>query len=319
MGVILLLLCFCLCLMPQYAGAASTTDAKEPIVTDRECTLTMSYSYDEAAFADQTVMLYHIADLSADFQYTLTQPFVPSDLILNGIQTNGEWNVIRSTLESYILANDIVPTATAITDESGKVCYLGLKPGLYLASAVTVVQDTFTCFFDSALVSLPGLGVNGLWEYSVAVSAKPAVLPPIEPDETIQFRVVKLWKGDTGRTDRPKSIEVEIFRDGIHHETVVLSEENHWSYNWETKDDGATWNVIERNVPIGYNMTVEQRDTVFVLTNTRIPDDPEKPDTPSKTGDTTNILLYAVIMYVSGTGLILLGILGKRYRHEKTN
>ena len=129
-------------------------------------------------------------------------------------------------------------------------------------------------------------------------------------DEEIEFKVLKLWKGDKGRSDRPQSIEVEIFRDGVSYQTVILSEENHWTFSWFAKDDGATWKVVERNVPTGYTMMVEERETSFVLTNTRPPD---KPDIP-QTGDTTNIMLYFVLMNVSGIMLIILGIAGKRKR-----
>ena len=63
-------------------------------------------------------------------------------------------------------------------------------------------------------------------------------------------------------------------------------------------------------MPAGYTMIVEERETSFVLTNTRPPD---KPDIP-QTGDTTNIMLFFVLMNVSGIMLIILGIAGKRKR-----
>lgn len=317
LGIMALLLCFCLYLMPGYAQAASTTDAKEPISPDRDCSLTIGYRHDTVAFPGQTVKLYQIAEVSADFQYTLTPSFATSGLILNGIQTNGEWNVIRSTLEALILAKNPEAVASAVTDESGNACFDSLKPGLYFASAVQVTQGDLRCSFVSALIALPGLGADGFWQYQVAVAAKPEILPPVESDEEIEFKVLKLWKGDGSR---PQSIEVEIYRNGTSYETVTLSESNHWSYSWLAKDDGASWIVVERNVPAGYAMTVEQRGTAFVLTNTLIPETPDDPSIdPPKTGDTTNVLLYTVLLYVSGTILILLGIAGKRKRHEKTN
>ena len=256
-GIIAFLLCFCLCLMPQYALAASTTDANEPIDTGRPCTLTIGYTYDGTAFPNQTVTLYHVADVSADFQYTLTAPFAPSNLVLNGIQTNGEWDVIRTTMESYILSHGVTPTATAVTDELGQAHFTGLKPGLYFASPVTVVRNGQTCVFDPALTSLPGLDNDGLWQYDIAIAAKPGLLPPITPDETRQFKVLKLWKGDEDRSDRPQDVEVQILRNGVLVETVTLSEDNHWSHSWTAKADGASWNVAEKNVPTGYTMTVE--------------------------------------------------------------
>jgi len=309
-AVIVLLLCLCLSWLPCYAQAASTADAKEPISPDKDCSLTIAYRYDGQSFSNHPVRLYKIADVSADFQYTLTAPFANSGLILNGVQSVSEWNIIRSTLETHILAYDVDADFTDVTDQDGQVCFQALKPGLYLAITEQVIQNDWIYAFDSALVALPGLGADGLWQYEVAVTSKSKAIPPAETDEEIEFKVLKLWKGDKGRSDRPQSIEVEIFRDGVSYQTAILSEENHWTFSWFAKDDGATWKVVERNVPTGYTMMVEERETSFVLTNTRPPD---KPDVP-QTGDTTNIMLYFVLMNVSGIMLIILGIAGKRKR-----
>ena len=313
MAIITLLIC--LLLVPQLALAASTTDALEPIDTGKACSLTIRYGHGETLFPDQAVALYKVADVSADFQYTLTAPFANTGLILNGVQTSGEWDTIRSTLEVFILTASITPTATAVTDDLGQAVFTQLTPGLYWASSVTVVQDDGTCHFDSALIALPGLGADGLWQYQVTVAAKPEFLPPIDPDSHIQYKVLKVWKGDEGRTDRPESIDVTIYRDGVIVEVVRLSEENQWSYSWKAEDDGATWLVAERVVPRDYTVTVQQRQTAFVVTNTY--HDPQNPP-PPQTGDSANILLYTILMYVSGALLIILGIARKRNRHEET-
>ncbi len=309
-AVIVFLLCLCLSWLPCYAQAASTADAKEPISPDKDCSLTIAYRYDGQSFSNHPVRLYKIADVSADFQYSLTVPFANSGLILNGVQSVSEWNVIRSTLETHILAYGVDADLTGVTDQDGQVCFQALKPGLYLAITEQVIQNNWIYSFDSALVALPGLSADGLWQYEVAVTSKSKAVPPAETDEDVEFKVLKLWKGDNGRSDRPQSIEVEIFRDGVSYQTVILSEENHWTFNWFAKDDGAIWKVVERNVPTGYTMMVEERETSFVLANTRPPD---KPDVP-QTGDTTNIMLYFVLMNVSGIMLIILGIAGKRKR-----
>ena len=63
-------------------------------------------------------------------------------------------------------------------------------------------------------------------------------------------------------------------------------------------------------MPEGYTMTVEDRGNSFLITNTF--DGP--PIRPPQTGDTANILLYIVLMTISGSMLIILGITGKRKR-----
>ena len=245
-GIIAFILCICLYLIPCQVQAASTAEAKEPISTNENCSLTISYCSGGIAFSELPVNLYKIADVSADYQYTLTSSFEKSNLILNGIQTVGEWNVIRSTLETYILANDITAGFNAKTDFEGKASFDALKPGLYLAITERIIQDETTYIFDSALIALPGLGADGLWQYQVDVTSKSEIIPPSQDDEEIERKVLKLWKGDGGSSARPTTIEIEIFRNGTSYQTATLSENNHWTYTWSAKDDGSDWKVVER-------------------------------------------------------------------------
>ena len=312
LGIVMLMLCICFRLMPLGAQATTIADAVEAIIPEKECSLTVSYCCAETAFSGAQVELYRVAEVSAGFHYMLTQPFVESRLILNGIKNNSEWNVIRSSLESYILAAGIAPDAVSETDENGRVHFDALKTGMYLAVIGQATQGDVECVFDAALVALPGLGQDGRWQYAVSVNAKGEILPPADADEETEFKVLKLWKGDEGRSDRPEYVTVEIFRDGIRYQTVTLSEANHWSYTWSAKDDGAKWSVAERNVPDGYTVTVDVREASFVLTNTWIPDHPDEPGDYPQTGDTSNIMFYVLVMTVSGAMLVVLGITRKR-------
>jgi hypothetical protein len=304
--------------MPCYVSAASTTDAVEPISIDQDCSLTLSYTCDGTAFQDVAVKLYKVAEVSADFQYTLTNSFSSTSLSLNGVQSSDEWNTIRCTLETYISADGILPDTEGKTNSSGAVCFEGLKPGLYLAVAGHLKQEDLECYFDSALVAVPSLDSNGLWQYEVSVASKGEIIPPIEADEEIQFKVVKLWKGDEGQKSRPGSIEVEIFRDGTLYEKAYLTKDNNWSYSWSVKDDGANWSVMERNVPSGYTMTVQKRERSFVITNTFIPKNPNGSSNAPQTGDTSNIMVFVILMILSGSMLIILGITGKRNANEES-
>ena len=306
-GIFLVLACFCLYLVPFYVQAISTSDAKTPVSVDERCSLTISYGFEGIPFSDLPVSLYKIADVSEDLQYTFVDSFADSKLIINGIKTQGEWNVIRSTLETYIVANSVEADYSATTDQSGKVSFDALNTGLYLAINQPITQDGFRYSFDSALFALPNLDTEGNWQYRVEATAKTQAIPPADDD--IEYKVLKLWKGDLGSPDRPQSIEIEIFRNEISHETVTLSNENNWTYSWKAEDDGAQWKVIERNVPAGYIMTVEERETAFVLTNT-LEDEPDDP-IPS-TGDTSNVLIYVILMIISGFILVFIGKTGKR-------
>jgi hypothetical protein len=308
MKITLFLVFFCLCLLPLNASAKSTTDATEAILTEKECSLTVSCACDGMAFSDVNVNLYKIADVSSDFQYTPTSSFVDCGLSLNGIKTTSEWNVIKTTVESFIVANRIKADKAGSTNGEGIGTFEKLPTGLYLASFSEAVNGDVKCRFQSALVSLPTLNSNNLWQYEIELNPKAELVPPTETEKS--YKIVKLWKGDEGNIKRPVSVEVEIFKNGISYKTVSLSENNNWSYSWTAKDDGTEWTVIERNIPSGYTSTVYKRETSFVLTNTFISDDYS--ESPPSTGDTSNVMFYAVIMILSGCVLIFLGAIGKK-------
>lgn len=305
---VICLVCLILWRVPGRAGAVSTADAVEPISPEQSCSLTLSYGCNGLVFANIPVQLYRIAEVSAEARYTLTPDFQNMGLELNGIQTNGEWDVVRATLEAHILASGIAPDYVSATDAGGQASFADLMPGLYLVAAAHTEQEGWHYSFRSALIALPGLDEGGLWLYDIVTTPKPDILPPSEFQE-LHYQVLKLWKDQGSEEKRPPSIEVEIFRNGESQETVALSEENNWSYRWTVPADGAHWQVVERNIPEGYVLTVEDRTTTIVLINS-IPKDPL--DNP-QTGDSANILLAVVLLNLSGAGLITLGLLRKRY------
>ncbi|MBO5726232.1 MAG: Cna B-type domain-containing protein [Clostridia bacterium] len=306
-----LLLCVCFLLVPFYAQAASTSDASKPISPTKECALTLSLRYGDTAFSAVNVKLYKIADFSADFQFTLTPEFAETNLKLNGIKANSEWQTVRTTLESHIISKKINHTLNGVTNDSGKAVFDALNTGLYLAIADDAVSGDLTCYFEPTLVTLPTLDKDNNWQYQVEVAPKPGVLPPLDPDEEIELKVIKLGKGDKA-SSRPKSIKIEILCDGEIYKTVTLNAKNNWSYGWSAKNDGAIWTVVEPKVPSGYTTTYDKRGSVFIVTNIY----PPNGETPV-TGDTSNILLYVILMVVAGTALILLGVTGKRKTNEK--
>ncbi|MBR4860603.1 MAG: Cna B-type domain-containing protein [Firmicutes bacterium] len=347
----LLCLCLCFCMLTGQGLAASKVWAAESVSPQNPCTITLIYAHDGAAVSGASVKLYRIADMTAGYRYVLTSVFSASGLQLNGIASAGEWDVISSTLESYILSKGISADYTAFADQNGVVSFQNLTQGLYLAQGGRTAQGGLIYTFESALISVPGRGDDGGLQYQVTAVPKSQVsLPPgpddPPPEEEVEYKILKLWKGDAEKNERPASIEVELFCDGELCETVVVSEKNQWSFTLKAKE-GSIWTAAERNIPEGYTVTVGERENTIILTNTLIPKDPiedpsdENPENPDditdvpsgdtpgdsadstdegtfdpKTGDTSNVLLYIIMMYVSGSILILLGIAGKRKKYE---
>lgn len=300
-----MVICLCLFMLPCTAYAASTADAKEPIETTKDCSMTLNYVHNQTAFPNLNVQVYHIATVSSDFQYTLTDDFASTNLTVNGVSSTNEWDAMRTTLESYVIANGLSADYEYRTDSNGSVKLENLTPGLYFIMPIQFANDGAYYYFDSALVALPGLGNDGKWQYDISVKPKPEIDIPTGDDE--EYKVVKLWRDNGHQEKRPSNIDVDIICNGKVVETVVLSAENNWSYSWTAEDNGDKWQVSERNLPEGYVMTVEEHTTSFTIINTI----PGTPDIP-QTGDTSNTGLYVMLMCVSGLLLVILGVTAKR-------
>lgn len=300
-----MVICLCLFMLPCTAYAASTADAKEPIETTKDCSMTLSYVHNQTVFPNLKVQVYHIATVSSDFQYTLTDDFASTNLTVNGVSSTNEWDAMRTTLESYVIANGLSADYEYRTDSNGSVKLENLTPGLYFIMPIQFANDGAYYYFDSALVALPGLGNDGKWQYDISVKPKPEIDIPTGDDE--EYKVVKLWRDNGHQEKRPSNIDVDIICNGKVVETVVLSAENNWSYSWTAEDNGDKWQVSERNLPEGYVMTVEEHTTSFTIINTI----PGTPDIP-QTGDTSNTGLYVMLMCVSGLLLVILGVTAKR-------
>lgn len=309
----------CLCMTPA-VYAVSTTEAKEPVRVSAEGSIALSYTYAGYGFSDVEITLYRVADVSADYQYTYTNAFSGCSLPLNGISSQQEWDTVRNTLESYCAAHGVKPDYTGKTDKDGKVTFDKLKPGLYFVPSARFGSEGFRYYYASTLIALPGLdGQTGKWNYNVAANLKSDITVS-DDEEGEQYTVYKVWKDRDNLEGRPKSIVVDILRNGKTVRQVTLSDANNWTYSWTAEKDNSIWTVTERNIPKGYLMSLDKYNTVFILTN-YIPD-PVYPDIPEekplppgsspKTGDTLSTGFYLMLMCISGAVLMVLGLVGAR-------
>lgn len=290
------------------ANAGTTAQAKTPVDENKECSLSVTYSSHGLVFENLDVKLYKVAEMSSDYKYTLCGGFEKYRVELNGVKESTEWQEINQTLNGYITADDVKPTAEQKTNEKGKVVFGGLSCGMYLVSEEKVTKDSSEYTFESFMVSLPSVNEDGTWNYNVSAEPKADKKTPENPTkDKIKYTVVKTWK-DIGNTDkRPQSIKVEIFKDGKTQKTETLSSKNDWSYTWETENDGSKWTVVERDVPTGYTVSVTQKGKSFSVVN-RYPGSSGNP----KTGDSTKMTLYIILMGAAGAALIAVGVINRK-------
>lgn len=285
---------------------------------DRECSLTVSCSSHGTAFSDLQMDIFRVAELNADGEYQLLEPFASYPIQIHGITSQQEWQETAQTIKNYIAANHVEPYQTQKTNGNGDAIFTGLETGLYMVKGITAKNNEKTVIFRDFMVYLPTPVEDG---YDYDMEAKPKFTEYIQPEK---YTVIKLWK-DAGASDqRPKSILVDIWKDGVVQESVVLNGDNNWSYSWEVTDKDGEWGVIEKNVPDGYKVSIAKNQTSFVITNSKEPATPDQPDIPHKptpdipkTGDTFPLLRYVIILCVSGLGLVAFAVLRQKDKNNE--
>lgn len=308
---IIALLCFAVLLLSASMAvcADSTADAVERAELRTDCRLEITYASGDTAFAEQDIRLWHVADLTADKQYTLTGSFADYPVAVTGTSSQTEWDEMTVTLNAYILADGIAADRSAMTDENGTVAFEELTAGMYLVGSVRTENAGKAVVFESFMVAVPGVAENGEWLYHVA--AKPKMSENTPSKGEVNYKVTKIWK-DNGK-NRPDSIEVDINRDGVWRQTVTLSHENDWMYSWKTVDDGSVWSVTEKRVPNGYKVGIQKNGDTFTIINASYTPDEKSPNT----GDTPDMIPYFLLMGLSGTAMVILCLIHRKTCREK--
>jgi len=286
------------------AGASTLVE------TDRTTSLQLSYGYDGRSFPGENVRIHRVATISAYVEYTLWGSFADLPVEVNQIRTQEEWNQLASTLAAMVVAEEIPPTAEAMTDENGVVKFDNLAQGLYFVEGVRVEVEGGYYDFGGFMISLPDLDENDDWVYDVIAKPK-SFYQEVLPEE-ITYTVSKLWKDAGNEYKRPQNITLELYQNETLVETVVLSAENDWTYSWTALDDGSVWYAVEKNVPDGYTVTLSQEGNHFTVINTY-----DNPPPPPQTGDTTPVGLYLALMALAGVGLIVVGIVIFRKKNDE--
>ena len=268
---------FC-ALLPTTAAARGVID------TDRSLSLTLNYPCSGIEF-----QIYYVAEVSAYGEYTLTGDFRNDPVTLDQPDQAG-WRALAATLDGYVARDQRQPLATGITDSNGQVVFYGLERGMYLVTWQKHTTDGYTYTPEPFLVCVPGLDEVDEWIYDVTAAPKyDREKEPDQPgDETVRRRVLKVWKDNGDKTNRPKTVTVLLLRNGEVYDRVILSEANNWSYIWDDLNKEDTWQVVEIDVAGDYTVTVSREGITFVVTNTlseEIPDEPPPSDLPPREPD----------------------------------
>lgn len=276
--------------------------------------LHLVYTDHSTPLAGAVFDLHFIADVDEYGNFTVTDTFKDYPILLTQ-QSDKSWKELASTLEGYILRDDIVPMAEEMTDETGSLYFSDhgkpLPAGLYLVSGYQHIQNQLIYTAEPFLVMLPiANNETNDWNYEVDVYPKNSSIPV--PEEPVNIKVLKVWNDNGSQEDRPQEITIALLCDGEVHEEVVLHKENHWKYTWEGLAPEHSWTVVEKEVA-GYTTTVTREGITFVVTNT--PKKENHPITPEKdpTLPSTGQLWWPVpILLCAGLLFVVIGLLRRR-------
>ena len=322
-AALLSVLAVCL-LLPLQALAAGSIDLNQDV------SLTISYQDGNTPLVGAEFNIFLVATVDEYGELTTTKDFAQFHVNIRG-KDDEAWRTLASTLEGYVLRDDISPTDSGRTNAEGSVSFPttgnDLKAGLYLVLGYRHTQNGYR--YDPApfMVMLPGLDKeNNIWVYDVTVNAKfdSSLISGNPDDHTIDRKVLKVWADDGHEKDRPKEVIVQLLRDGKVYDTVTLNAANNWRHTWAELDDRYTWVIVEKEVA-GYTVEVTREGITFVVTNTYsedipgepapiAPTTPDEPATPAEPAlPQTGQLWWPVPVLVSaGLLFVVIGLVRRR-------
>ncbi len=268
-------------LLPAQALAAGRIDLT------KDCGLTLTYRDNGVPLVGAVFSLYRVADVDEYGELTVTEAFSQFNVDIRG-RNDEAWWALASTLEGYVLRDQVVPADSGITDLWGQLAFptpgKTLTPGLYLVLGSRHQQGGMIYDAQAFMVLLPTLDQEANdWDYHVTAEPKHSVQPAPEEGDTVDRRVLKVWRDAGYEAQRPQSVTAQLLKDGVVVDAVTLSAANNWRYAWEGLDSGSQWLVVEA-APGAYTVEIVREGDAFVVVNTvQEPDTPPGPTPPDDT------------------------------------
>lgn len=274
--------------------------AIDRIDLEKNVTLTVHYLQDETPVPGAEFHLYRVADTSETATFTLTGDFQQYPVQINGLDSQG-WTDLATTLYGYVQRDKPVPIDSGATASNGQVKFPTegtLSPGLYLVTGETVRFGGTIMDAAPFLICLPDRQADSeSWDYDAVAYAK-YMKEGYYIENPISHKVSKVWNDRGFEQQRPDEIEVQLLQGGEVFDTVKLSEENNWSYEWPELDGDYTYTVVETEVT-GYTVSVSQEEEAFVITNTNNDWQESVTSSEEETLPQTGVLWWPVFVLVA--------------------
>lgn len=198
--------------------------------------------------------IYKVADAKIknhNLYYEYTEDFKECAANLNKLNDDNFANEVKKCFKSELVGKSL------ITDSNGIVEFKKLDLGLYLIRQTNNVKGYSK--IDSFLSVIPK-EENNSFVYDVNAYPKTDIY------KTIDLTIIKKWNAT--KSEISDSVKVALYDDEEVVDTVILNNENNWTYVFEDIPKSANYRVEELEIPTNFVATYEQDGNVFTVTNT---------------------------------------------------
>jgi len=198
--------------------------------------ITLKESIEKTPIEGAEITLYQIAE-AKEVNYNLTFELLENlnecNIDLSDLKDS---NLIKN-LEECIKDKEL-PIRTILTDENGIANFEELKLGLYLVKETNKVKGYSN--IDSFIIMIPE-NIDNTWIYDIEATPKTDII------RVMDLTVKKVWNNVSYNT--PNSVTIELYKGEELIDTVILNEENKWTYTWIDIEKSDKYSVKEINVP----------------------------------------------------------------------
>lgn len=258
-GMILLILVMAVLLFPVSTLAAGSIDL------NRAHSLTVTADYGRIPVSGLRLDAYQISTVDESGKLTVVERYrdYAEDLDIRG-RNDEAWQRMAQILSREIMLDqNLRPSCSAVTENDGAAKFTDISMGLYLIQGSSVEKDGYVYSTLPFFAILPEQDLNSnTWNYDVVVNAKPGQ-KPVRAD----YEVMKIWKDDCHKDQRPQSITISLICDGNVYDTVTLPHDGTWNYTWNELDTNHQWTVTEEPLEGYKNGEVQQEGNTFIVTN----------------------------------------------------
>lgn len=225
---------------------------------------------------------------------------------------------------------DIQANYETRTDANGVAKFRGVEEGLYVA--MSPVEEGNNPYYAAQFLSMPSVHVGDAGKYDRTGEESVALKTSYENDDD-PIHARKVWD-DGDASDRPKSVWVSLYMDGVKYsESVELNEANNWSYVWDNLPERRDYYVLEDNVPEGYAVSysldrIDYISSYVTITNSKPHDNSVPPTVPTQTTTKPSVstpartgadIAVVAIMAAAAVGIAVVLILEVRKARAREN